>query len=435
MQLELFSPPSIGLSDLFEAYHACRKNKRKTMNAAAFEVDHESNLVALWKQINTGSYYPGRSLAFVVDKPVKREIFAAEFRDRVVHHLIINKINRLLEREFIYDSYACRVGKGTHMGIRRLDRFMRRCSANHTRDAYVLKMDIKGFFMSIDRGLLFERLRAFLHLHYTETDRDLIIDLCRRVITHDPASDCRIRGNRRAWDGLPQDKSLFHARYGCGLPIGNLTSQVFANFYLNPFDHFVKKTLGIRYYGRYVDDFVIVHESRDFLKGLVPVIRDFLKRELSLTLHPKKIYLQHVRHGVVYLGAVIKPHRVTVTGRTKRNFAERLAAQNRISENHRPDREEKSRFRACVNSYLGILSHYATYRLRRAALDTMNHWWRRLFTAGGDLKKITARRGRITVEVPPMRYRDVILDRLRQHESFLRWFSGNRRIGCPFPDR
>jgi len=161
MQLELFpvfNKPdcSITLYDLFEAYFNCRSNKRRTDNALAFEVDYENNLIKLLKEINSGLYNPGKSIAFVVIKPVKREIFAANFRDRIVHHLIINKLNPLFEKEFIHDSFACRVGKGTHYGIRRVDHFIRTCSQNYTKDCFILKLDIKAFFMSINRGLLFK---------------------------------------------------------------------------------------------------------------------------------------------------------------------------------------------------------------------------------------------------------------------------------------
>jgi len=123
-------PVGFELSELFEAYYSCRVNKRGTRNALAFEIDSETNLVTLWRGLNEGSYRPGRSDAFIVDKPVEREVFAADFRDRVVHHLIINKLNPLFEAEFIHDSYACRAGKGTLFGVRRLQRFIRACSAN-----------------------------------------------------------------------------------------------------------------------------------------------------------------------------------------------------------------------------------------------------------------------------------------------------------------
>ena len=174
--------------------------------------------------------------------------------------------------------------------------------------------------MSIDRGILYRRLEAFVREKYSAPDRELVLDLCRKVVFRDPARNCVVKGRRSDWDGLPADKSLFHSRPGCGLPIGNLTSQVFANFYLSPFDHFMKHDLGLRYYGRYVDDMVVVHPDRGFLAALVPVAADYLRRELGLTLHPRKIYLQHYAHGVKFLGVIIKPRRIYIESRTKGNF-------------------------------------------------------------------------------------------------------------------
>ena len=247
----------IELSELFEAYEGCRKNKRNTMNAIAFEVDYESNLIALCDDINHGTYQPGRSIAFIVNKPVKREIFAADFRDRVVHHLIINKLNPLFEKTFIYDSYACRQERGTHFGIKRLDRFIRQCSHNYTQDCYVLKLDIQGFFMAIDKRVLWAQLQSFIIDQYCFADKDFLLSLCQKIIFNNPTKNCHIKGSQRHWQDLPRDKSLFYSAPDCGLPIGNLTSQIFANFYMNDFDHFIKHGLGVRYYGRYVDDFVV----------------------------------------------------------------------------------------------------------------------------------------------------------------------------------
>jgi retron-type reverse transcriptase len=392
LQLELFPPPEIALEEVFEAYYDCRRNKRRTASAAEFELDYERNLIRLWQEINGGTYEPEASVAFVVERPVKREVFAARFRDRVVHHLIVNKINHLLEREFILDSYACRPGKGTHFGIRRVQRFIRRCSAGSSRDAYILKLDIRGFFMSIDRELLFRRLTQFLRQRYSEPDNESVLELCRKTILHDPTSNCRIRGAREAWNGLPPDKSLFYTAPGCGLPIGNLTSQVFANFYLNCFDHFVKHTLSQHYYGRYVDDFVIVHESRDALKQLLPRLRRYLRDELALTLHPDKVYLQHVRHGVPFLGARIGAQRITAGSRLKANFHAAVSRHNRISENAPPTHQEREHLRASINSYLGILKQFATYRFRKRTLLRLNGWWRRRFRVDHRCEKVVRRR-------------------------------------------
>jgi len=390
LQLELFPPAPISLAELFDAYESCRRHKRKTQNAMAFELDYEQNLVDLCDEINSGSYLPGNSIAFIVDKPVKREIFAADFRDRVVHHLIINKLNGLFEKEFITDSYSCRKGKGTHKGIKRLDRFIRQCSRNYIRDCWILKIDIKGFFMSIDRKRLYHKLEEFISANYHLPDRPILLELCHKVVYYDPASNCIIKGRRANWNGLPDDKSLFYSRSGCGLPIGNLTSQVFANFYLNSFDHFMKHHLRLQYYGRYVDDVVVVHQDHAFLSSLIPIIRVYLKRELGLTLHPHKIFLEHFSQGIKYLGVVMKPRRIYVANRTKGNFYSALLKYNHIAQRHKPYHAERAAFQSSINSYLGLMKHYHTYNLRRIMLcKNLSPWWLKLVKPDARLEKFT----------------------------------------------
>lgn len=395
MQLPLFGPGAeidsgagFALVDLFEAYYSCRRNKRGTLNALAFEVDFESHLVELWQQINDGIYRPGPSVAFIVNRPVKREIFAADFRDRVVHHLIVNKVNPLFEREFIHDSYACRPGRGTLFGIHRLDRFIRRCSQGYTRPCYVLKLDIRGFFMHINTRILLNNLREFLIANYSGGDLGRLVDLCEIVVGHRAAAHCVIKGSRSDWRGLPADKSLFHSPPGCGLPIGNLSSQVFANFYLNGFDHFVKHDLGVRFYGRYVDDMVFVHRDRAHLAGLIPVLSSYLAKELALEIHPRKIFLQPHGHGVPFLGAVIKPNRIYIGSRTKGSFFDALTGHNAIIADHFPTVLEQQQLVASVNSYLGIMGHFRTRRLRQQMLGRhLGPWWGYVF-AGSRANKI-----------------------------------------------
>lgn len=239
-QLSLFEnvhtpTAKIELAELFEAYRKCRQNKRNTLNALAIEVDYEANLIRLGDQINSARYRPGKSIAFIINKPVKREVFAAEFRDRVAHHLIINKLNPLLEKIFIYDSYACRSGKGIHFGIQRADRFIRRCSQNYTRDCYVLKLDIQGFFMHINKAILFEQIRALIEQSYQRNEKLLLLELCGVIIYNNPTTNCIVKSKHSEWQGLPADKSLYHSPEGCGLPIVNLTSQIFANLYMKWF--------------------------------------------------------------------------------------------------------------------------------------------------------------------------------------------------------
>ena len=390
MQLSLFDipQPKIELEELFDAYFNCRINKRNTANALAFEIDYENNLVQLCKEINNGTYQIGRSIAFIVNKPVIREIFAADFRDRVIHHLIIGKLNHLFERQFIQDSYSCRLGKGTHFGIQRLNKFIRQCSANYTKDCYILKLDLQGFFMSIDKNVLSAKLEKFINEKYQATDKDLIVKLCKQIIFNDPTKNCIIKGNKSDWNDLPVTKSLFHSAENCGLPIGNLTSQVFANFYMDSFDHFVKHDLKIRYYGRYVDDFVIVHEDKEYLRNLIPKLSEYLQSELQTTIHSKKIYLQHYSKGVKYLGAVIKPHKTYIANRTKGNFYNAIEKQNQIARDHKPTKEEQQAFQSSMNSYLGIMKHYKSYKLRKTMIfkNLSGWWWNHLYLSGGICK-------------------------------------------------
>lgn len=390
MQLSLFDipQPKIELEELFTAYFECRKNKRNTTNAIAFEIDYEHNLVRLCEEINSGTYKIDRSIAFIVDKPVKREIFAADFRDRVVHHLIIGKLNHLFEKQFINDSYSCRVGKGTHFGIQRIDKFIRQCSANYTKNCYILKLDLQGFFMSINKTILFAKLEQFIKEKYQAPDKELIIKLSKQVILNDPTKNCIIKGYKSDWDDLPQTKSLFHSKPNCGLPIGNLTSQIFANFYMDSFDHYYKHDLKIRYYGRYVDDFVIVHEDKEYLKKLIPILSEYLQTELQVTIHPKKIYLQHYSKGVKFLGTVILPNRIYIADRTKGNFFNAIEKQNQIARDHKPTKEEQHAFQSSMNSYLGIMKHYKSYKLRKQMIFKYlsGWWWNYVYLSGGICK-------------------------------------------------
>lgn len=389
MQLKLFEEYYTAtnnklLKDLFYAYYDARRNKRNTINQLKFELNFESSLINLYESIVERSYKPERSICFMVQKPVKREIFAADFHDRVVHHLIYNYISPIFEKTFINDSYSCRKGKGTHYGIKRIDHFIRSCSQNYSHDCYILKLDIRGYFMSMNRNLLFEMVKQELlkKRKGIEFDLDLVLYLIEKTIFNDPTKNCIIKGKKDDWQGLPKTKSLFHAKENCGLPIGNLTSQLFGNVYLNDFDHFVKRDLGIRYYGRYVDDFVLVHSSKHYLQSCIEHIRTYLKENLYLDLHPDKVYLQHYSKGVQYLGAIVKPHRIYVANRTKGNFFEAIGNQNRIARDHKPTKEDQQAFQSSMNSYLGIMKHYKTYKLRKEMIrNDVSGFWENIFYA------------------------------------------------------
>ncbi|MDR1121179.1 MAG: RNA-directed DNA polymerase, partial [Dysgonamonadaceae bacterium] len=167
--------------------------------------------------------------------------------------------------QLIDDCYSCQKGRGTHYGIQRMEGFLRECSENYTRDCYVLKLDVRGYFMSIDKQLLWKKLERILEplqlFNPRQADLSLLWWMFDRVVWNDPTKSCIINGKLSDWEGLPDSKSLFKTPPNCGLPIGNLTSQLFSNVYMYDFDCFVKNVMGITYYGRYVDDFVLMHQG------------------------------------------------------------------------------------------------------------------------------------------------------------------------------
>ena len=371
--------------DLIQAYTDCRRHKRSGREALAFEVGLEDNLMALWRELRAGTYRPGRSRCFIIGRPVRREVFAAEFRDRVVQHLLVNRIEPVLDRGMIHDSYSCRKGRGTLYGVRRIRRFIAQCSEGYTRDCYVLKCDLRGFFMSIDRGRLADMLERTLEREYAGDEKAEVLALTRLIALYDPVPGARVAGPVGGWRLLPPDKSLFAVsgrpmpggvrspfpvpQGGKGLPIGNLTSQLFANFYLTPFDHYVKHTLGVRYYGRYADDFVIVHPDREYLRELVPLLERFLRDELGLTLHPRKRWLQHYARGVSFLGVFIRRDAVFAGRRTKEGLYRTVGRWNALAQERALERCDLEAFRSSVNSYWGLMRHHSSYRLRRCSAE------------------------------------------------------------------
>ena len=381
------------IEEVFQAYYDCRKNKRYSYGALQFESDYESNVVQLYYELKSGTWSPRPSTCFIVTRPVRREIFAASFRDRIVHHLLINRLNPSFEKYFIHDSYACRVNKGTHAAIARVEHFIRSESDNGKKKAYVLKTDIQSFFMSIDRNVLYSLLCNFLDSIYRKTVSCGSVEfekkLCRIIIFNDPCASCIRKSPPSAWNELPKQKSLFYTAQGCGLPIGNLTSQVFANFYVSIFDHFVKHTLRVKNYVRYVDDCVIVSTSQTYLRLLVPIMKIFLQTQLHVCLHPKKIYLQEVSHGVEFLGCFIKPAYTVCSRRIKNNFEHALKSLQLLSYDHKPRKDELDMFRATVNSYLGIMAHYSMFQFKTALLHRyMIPYWNKYFVIAEHADKV-----------------------------------------------
>lgn len=307
------------------AYHEARNGKRATSDENMFEMNEAENLVNLRDSMLEGSYRPSRGIAFIVRRPVIREIFAAPFRDRIVHHFLYDMVADWWDRRLNYDAYSCRKGKGVLFGVQRMEQHIRKVSQNYTRKAYVIKLDIQGYFMSLPRKKLYERVMWGLKQQYTEGSRvyRLLSFLWREVIFDDPTDHVRRRGALSNWDALPRSKSLFCQKPGQGIVIGNLSSQLLSNIYLDPLDRYVTMELGYKHYGRYVDDFYFVVTEEEFpqAKRDIYAIENYLL-SMGLILHPKKRYIQEVHHGIAFLGVVVYPGRIIAGKRIVQFFRE-----------------------------------------------------------------------------------------------------------------
>ena len=303
------------------------------------------------------------------------------FRDRIVHHLYFIYTHQLFERTFIADSYSCIIGRGTHYGINRLRQHIRQESQNWTQPCYAMNLDIRGYFMHINRERLLKIATASLtkmathkvglsddvmipsgviltkHTTWADIrDMSLILWLTEQIIMLDPMEDCIIVGDESDWDGIDHAKCMRYVAPGLGLPIGNLTSQLYSNVYLNEFDQFVKRDILCEHYGRYVDDSTIVDACREWLLAQVPTIREFLYYGLSLELHMGKLHIREVSQGVEFLGAFIKPYRDYVSNKTL----------GRIIRNvQQIDLRDSRHMNATMQSYQGFLKHTASHNIMR----------------------------------------------------------------------
>ena len=406
--------PLFSLENIYRAYRQCRRRKRTTHNAMAFEYDLEENVLALHEALNSRRYRPGTSQVFMITKPKRREVFAADFRDRIVHHLLVNHLEPPWEKRFIHDSHACRTGKGTHKGVERLHLFIRQVTANGSRPAWYLQLDIRGFFLAIDRTILFQRLKSM------ETD-PTILWLLRLFVFYDPVEGCRFRGvSRNDFLQLPDHKTLFKAQPGCGLPIGNLTSQFFANVYLDALDQYVKHRLKARYYVRYCDDFIVLSRQPDTLQVWHTRIQAFLQDTLRLQLNDKK-RLRPVSDGIDFLGYIVRfPYRL-VRNRVVGALHDRLAQAEQtlvrlgmgVSANGRlifpwpwPLLQQVYQW---LVSYRGHLRHANSYRLWGTILDRYG-WLQEYFIWQGN---------KPTFRYPPPRW---VSNFYQQKNYFLKQF-------------
>lgn len=356
----IYMDNDLSFEEVVVAYFDCRRRKRNAFYALDFEFELENNLFELYQDLLQNAYRIGRSVAFVVEQPKIREIWAATFRDRVVHHVIYNRLNPRFYPGFIRNTFACIPGRGSLDGSNYLWAGMRSITQNWNKPAYYLAADVRNFFVTIHKPALFELLAKKIHEPW-------LMDLTKQVLFHDPRTNCIVKSKREAFNRVPKHKSLWNTPVVQGLPIGNLTSQFFANVYLNELDQFAKHELRAKYYYRYVDDFVILHESHEYLNDCFSKAGRFLQDRLKLQLHPFKKRLGLVDQGVDFVGYYHKPYRRYVRQRTARR-AKSVVDQWRMNPRaYSP--EVLIRLRNSTNSYMGLIRHTSSYRLRKHLCD------------------------------------------------------------------
>jgi hypothetical protein len=318
----------VNIENLLLAWQEFLKGKRNKADVQEFQFRLMDNILSLYSDLINQTYKHGKYQKFKINDPKPRIIHKASVRDRLLHHAVYHILYPFFDKTFIADSYSCRNNKGTHKAIKRFEQFARIVSKNNTKPCWALKCDIKKFFASIDQNVLINILSKHIRLSRDNQSYDpTLINLLKEIIFS-------FKSN--------------------GLPLGNLTSQLFANVYLNEFDQFAKHKLKLKYYIRYADDFVIFSENKTYLEKLIPEIQEFLQTKLKLTLHPNKIYIKTVYSGVDYLGWInFKDHR-TLRTKTKKRMLKRI---------------KKNSAKETLNSYLGLLKHGNTWKNRKEILN------------------------------------------------------------------
>ena len=315
----------ISVENLLAAWKEFLKGKKDKPDVQEFQLHLMHNILALHKDLHDKTYAHGAYYHFKISDPKPRDIHKATVRDRLLHHAIYRVLCPYFDRRFIHDSYSCRVGKGTHKAFQQFCTCARKCSKNHTRTCWVLKCDVKKFFASIDQEFLMQILKKYIQ-------DENIFWLLERIV------------------GSFKTRTLDVLVLGKGLPLGNLTSQLLVNIYMNKFDQFVKHKLKIKYYVRYADDFVLLSQNKSELERVLGYIKVFLCYELKLELHPNKVSIQTFAAGVDFLGWVHFPNHRVLRTVTKRRMLTRV----RGLEKDNPTKQ----------SYLGMLKWGNSQKLK-----------------------------------------------------------------------
>ncbi len=339
---------TISIENLLQAWIEFKKGKRKKPDVGEFERHLEDNLFALHEELSIKKYRHGKYTDFFISDPKVRHIHKATVKDRVVHHVLYTHLYNLFDKSFIYDSYSCRLEKGTHKAVKRLEKLARIVSNNYTKPCWTLKLDIKKFFASVEHQTLLNLLKNRIQ------DEHILWLLCEII-------------------------NSFHSEYGKdkGIPLGNLTSQVFSNIYMNELDQFVKHKLRITYYIRYADDFVILAADKISFNLYINLIKEFLMNELKLELHPNKIIIRNLQWGIDFLGYIVLPHYILPRTKTKRRIFKKL--KQKIEELKNGQISQDS-FNQSLQSYLGYLGHANSFRLTQKLKNQVWFWKSGIFS-------------------------------------------------------
>ncbi len=332
----------ISIENLLLAWEEFITGKKSRKDVQEFERNLMANIIELHNELLYKTYKHSDYHAFNISDPKPRNIHKAKVRDRLLHHAIYRILYPYFDKKFIYDSYSCRVDKGTHKAIYRFESFIRKVSKNNTKTCWVLKCDIRKFFANINHDILKEILSKCLF------DKNVLWLLGQVIDSFNITNPIYAMAEMKKY---PYSNSAIAESFDTGLPLGNLTSQLLVNIYMNEFDQFVKHKLKVKYYIRYADDFVILSQDKKYLEDILEQMKEFLKNNLKLNMHPDKVFIKTIASGVDFLGWVHFPkHRVLRTS-TKRRMLKKLQESSK---------EETKQ------SYLGMLKHGNTYKLKKA---------------------------------------------------------------------
>ena len=362
------------------AFHDCCRNKKSSHNCNEYRAaDWELDLWMLVYEIYIlHQYTPKTSVCFIVTRPTLREIFAANFRYRIVQHWICMRLEPLFEQRFKSQgdvSHNCRKGYGTRSAIDSLERDIKEVSKDYTREAWVAKIDIQSFFMSIDTRILWQFLDQFIRENYRGDDIDTLLYLTEATVKHRPQLYCTRQSPCELWGMLAPHKSLFNRPDGIGIAIGNITSQLEANFDMSFYVEDIKPmadAAGAKI-EQFVDDIACVAPTKEFCLTFRKESERILRDKLNLKIHPNKFYLQPVKKGVKFVGQVIMPGRRYIINRTLGNFTDQLRRTERLCQrilDGQVTADTLNELRhnvSSINSYLGFMVHTASYRMRKKA--------------------------------------------------------------------